>query len=144
MSFRGLPPSYIPMRNAIFYSLAAAFAEEVGAQVIVGGHNKDDLGVFRDTSTRFFRELERTFRAGSERLAGNRIRILRPLQTKTKPQVVRLASRIGVPLELTWSCHSGGTEHCWDCAGCRVRMDSFARAGIADPLRGAFQPEKVS
>ncbi len=135
VGFRGLPPTYIPMRNAIFYSLAASYAEETGARCIVGGHNKDDLGVFRDAGPPFFRKLEGALWAGSKILKENRTRILRPLESKTKPQVVKLANSLGVPLELTWSCHSDGERHCWACEGCRNRTKAFRSAGVADPLR---------
>ncbi|MDA4127441.1 MAG: 7-cyano-7-deazaguanine synthase [Thaumarchaeota archaeon] len=133
--FPGYPPTYIPMRNSVFYSFAASFAEEVRADYLVGGHNKDDLAVFRDTSPRFFAGLEMSFRAGSKILAARKTRILRPLEGRTKAQVVKLASRIGVPLELTWSCHRDGGDHCWECAGCAMREEAFGEAGTEDPLR---------
>ncbi len=50
------------MKNAIYYSVAAAFAEEVGAARVVGGHNRDDRAVFEDTSDEFFSNLQRTLR----------------------------------------------------------------------------------
>lgn len=134
-SFPGLPSTYIPLRNAVFYSLAASYAEEVRAGFIVGGHNSDDLKVFRDVSPNFFVDLQRAFRAGSKILNDGRVRILRPLASRSKPEVVLLASKIGVPLQLTWSCHRDGTRHCWHCQGCDARIRSFERAGVRDPLR---------
>ena len=132
--FPGLPPTYIPLRNSIFYSIAAAYAEETGAGSIVGGHNRDDSGVFRDVSPEFFTTLERAFWAGSAVLRRNKTRIVRPLKNRTKVQVVRLAASLKVPLELTWSCHRDGSEHCWRCDGCASRRDSFTKAGVKDPL----------
>ena len=133
--FPGLPPSYIPLRNAVFYSLAASYAEEVRADCIVGGHNKDDLKVFRDVSPSFFSNLEEALWAGSRLLKQRRTRILRPLGSRSKPDVIRLASSLGVPLELTWSCHRDGAAHCWRCEGCRGRARSFEMAGVPDPLK---------
>jgi 7-cyano-7-deazaguanine synthase len=134
-SFPELPPTYIPMRNSIFYSFAASYAEEVGASRIVGGHNSDDAKVFRDVRPRFFRAMQEAFRAGSELLAERETKVLRPLSRKTKSEVIRRARDLGVPLELTWSCHRDGPTHCWSCAGCRTRVASFRRAGVPDPLR---------
>lgn len=133
--FPGLPPTYIPMRNAVFYSLAASFAEELRADCIVGGHNRDDMRVFRDVSPGFFSSLEKAFWAGSKILDERRTRIIRPLGSKSKSDVIRLATSLGVPLELTWSCHRNGRSHCWRCEGCRGRVRSFERAGVLDPLR---------
>lgn len=133
--FPGLPPTYIPMRNAVFYSLAASYAEEVGADCIVGGHNSDDTKLFRDISPRFFGALQRAFRTGSAILARKEISILRPLSKMTKTEVIRKANAIDVPLELTWSCHRDGRTHCWECDGCRSRAASFRKAGLPDPLK---------
>ena len=133
-SFRELPPTYIPARNMIFYSLAASFAEEAGANYIVGGHNKDDLGVFKDTTGEFFANLQKTIWSSSERLRKNRTTILRPLQHKTKPEVISLALNLGVPLGLTWSCHAEGDVPCLKCEGCIKRSEAFAKANVGDPL----------
>ncbi|MDG7010204.1 MAG: 7-cyano-7-deazaguanine synthase [Nitrososphaerota archaeon] len=132
--FGGLPPTYIPLRNSVFYSFAASYGEEVGASVLVGGHNRDDLEVFRDVTPRFFSSLERAFRAASPILDKNRLRIVRPLGRMTKPKVISLASSLGVPLERTWSCHGDGKAHCWKCDGCLARRRSFAEVGVPDPL----------
>jgi 7-cyano-7-deazaguanine synthase len=129
-----LPPTYIPLRNSIFYSIAASIAEETGAASIVGGHNRDDTKVFDDVSPRFFTAQQAAVLAASPLLRRKGLRIVRPLRLMTKPQVVALASRLKVPLELTWSCHREGDEHCWDCSGCASRAEAFRKAGMADPL----------
>ena len=134
LRFAGLPATYIPMRNAVFYSFAASIAEETGASYIVGGHNKDDLRVFRDVGPTFFESLEATIRAGSDTLRQRRLKILRPLASRTKPEVIRLAASLGVPFRSTWSCHQDGIRHCWKCEGCLSRVRSFAEAGVTDPL----------
>jgi 7-cyano-7-deazaguanine synthase len=132
--FEGLPPTYIPLRNAIFYSFAASYAEEVGAAAIVGGHNRDDRLVFEDVRSEFFRLLQRALLSGSARLRKNRLRIVRPLRRMSKVEVVRNATSMKVPLELTWSCHKDGPSHCWDCPGCEARTKSFMKAGVPDPI----------
>lgn len=133
--FGGLPSTYIPMRNAVFYALAAGYAEEVGANYIFGGHNGDDVRIFEDTRREFFDNLQRALWSGSSRLKRMRTTLVRPLQRMSKGEIVAYASRLKVPLELTWSCHREGTEHCWECDGCRARVEAFRRAGVEDPLR---------
>jgi 7-cyano-7-deazaguanine synthase len=132
--FGGMPATYIPGRNAVFYSVAGSCAEELGADFIVGGHNRDDMDVFRDTSEGFFKRIQEALWEGSRALSERRTKIVRPLRKKTKAEVVRLAVRLRVPLELTWSCHGDGRLHCWDCDGCRARVAAFAGAGVEDPL----------
>jgi 7-cyano-7-deazaguanine synthase len=137
--FAGYPRTYIPMRNSVFYSFAASYAEEVGASVIVGGHNRDDLEVFRDTSPEFFRELQKAFRAGSKVLEERKLRIERPLKKSTKAEVVRRADKVGVPFQLTWSCYREGRDHCWECDGCLARVRAFKDAGVRDPLMSSLE-----
>jgi len=132
--FGDLPPTYIPLRNAIFYSVAASYSEEKRVSLIVGGHNRDDAEVFRDVGGKFFESLERTLWLGSSILKRQKTMIRIPLSRKTKAQVVKLAASLKVPFELTWSCHRLGTEHCWECAGCLSRIESFKEAGVSDPL----------
>ena len=132
--FGELPPTYIPLRNSIFYSYAASFGEEVRASMLVGGHNRDDEKVFHDVGTSFFRNLEAALRAGSPILRETGITIYRPLRARSKPEVIKLAASLKVPLGLTWSCHRDGSEPCWHCEGCLARRRAFIAAGMLDPL----------
>ncbi len=134
LSGRAVPPTYIPMKNAIYYSLAAAFAEEKGSGCIIGGHNREDRRLFEDTSEEFFASLQKTLTAASPRLRRRGLRIVRPLKDMTKAEVVAVAAKMGVPLELTWSCQRAGEEHCWRCDGCRRRIEAFEAARVDDPL----------
>jgi 7-cyano-7-deazaguanine synthase len=133
--FSGMPPTYIPMRNSIFYSFAGSVAEEKGASIIIGGHiNGDDL-VFRDATRSFFRLMQKLLWEGSDILRARKTRIMIPLSKLRKYQVVKKAVVLGVPLERTWSCHRDGERHCWECDGCLSRIEAFDTAGIEDPLR---------
>ena len=134
LSRKAVPPTYIPLKNAVYYSLAAAYAEEKGADCIIGGHNAGDRRLFDDTSEDFFASLQKTISASSPRLRRRGLKILRPLKDKSKSEVVALAAGMGVPLELTWSCYRAGEEHCWKCDGCRGRIEAFRAASVQDPL----------
>jgi 7-cyano-7-deazaguanine synthase len=129
-----LPPTYIPGRNGVFYSIAAAFAEEIKADYIIGGHNKQDQTVFDDAREEFFDSLQRTLWIGSKALRERRTAIVLPLKEKSKPEIISQAVSLKVPLALTWSCHREGVTHCWTCDGCLSRTRAFAAAGVRDPL----------
>ncbi len=141
--FEKMPPTYVPMRNSVFYSFAASYAEEVRADFIIGGHNRDDMRTFLDARPAFFVSLERAFWSGSLILRKRKTRVLLPVGGKTKVQVIKLGESLGVPLELTWSCHREGMEHCWGCEGCLLRLASFDAAGVPDPLRKPVRVGKV-
>lgn len=57
-----------------------------------------------------------------------------PLIEYTKTETLKLAIKLGVPLELTWSCHENGQTPCGKCRGCRMRLKAFEEAGARDPL----------
>ena len=92
-SWMAVPKTYVPMKNAIYYSLAAGYAEEKSADLIIGGHNADDARVFEDTSEEFFADLRKTLYAASPRFRTNGLVILRPLSRLSKPEVVNVVLR---------------------------------------------------
>lgn len=133
--YENMPPTYIPMRNSVFYSFAGSVAEEENASIIVGGHINGDELTFRDATKSFFRLMQRILWESSDLLRLRKVRIITPLSRLRKYQVVKKAVSLGVPLQDTWSCHRDGTRHCWECDGCLSRIEAFNTAGISDPLR---------
>lgn len=129
----GIPSTYVPARNTVLLSIAASLADASGAAAIVTGANALDYSGYPDCRPRFHRAFERVLavgtRAGSE---GRRIRVLAPLIRLDKRGIVRLASRLGVPVELTWSCYKGGRRPCGRCDSCKLRERGFAAAGLED------------
>lgn len=125
--------AYIPCRNLIFYGIAASFAEISDSKYIVGGHNKNDSETFPDSSEGFFQLFNQVAAAG--RVTGARTgEVILPLAKLDKSDVLRLGSELRVPFELTWSCYRSGKRPCGKCLSCRLREESFRKAGLRDPL----------
>jgi 7-cyano-7-deazaguanine synthase len=66
---------------------------------------------------------------------GHAARIVNPLISYTKLDVLRLALTLKVPLELTWSCYEDVEIPCGKCRGCRNRLAAFKHLGKTDLLR---------
>lgn len=132
-SLRRAERSYIPSRNIIFYGIASSIAEVSNAKYIVGGHNRDDVEKFPDSSPSFFGLFNRATRIGlvSKDATG---RVILPLAKLSKTEVVRLGSKLGVPFDLTWSCYMSSKKPCGACHSCILRAEAFSEAGIPDPL----------
>lgn len=132
-SLKGSPSAYIPCRNMIFYGIAASFAEVLDMKYIIGGHNKDDIVNFPDSSGEFFSLFNKTASIG--RISGDRTgRVLLPLARLSKTEVVKLGAKLEVPFEHTWSCYKSGKIPCGKCHACALRKNSFGSAGLQDPL----------
>jgi 7-cyano-7-deazaguanine synthase len=129
-----IPRTYVPGRNAILLSIAAAWAESIGADAIVMGVNVIDYSGYPDCGKPFidaFTSLIKvSTRSGAE---GHPIEILAPLSTMSKADIVRKGIELGVPFKETWSCYKGGGEPCGVCDSCVLRKKGFSAAGVPDP-----------
>jgi 7-cyano-7-deazaguanine synthase len=133
---RTAPSAYIPSRNIIFYGIASSFAETIDAKYIVGGHNKNDIESFPDSSKRFFTKFNETTSIG--KISRDRTgKVILPLSRLDKSEVVKLGKKLGVPFEMTWSCYTSNMRPCGRCHSCVLRKRAFRKAGIADPLMAA-------
>jgi 7-cyano-7-deazaguanine synthase len=63
-----------------------------------------------------------------------KIKIVAPLINLSKEEIVKLAVKLNVPLENTWSCYKGGEKPCGMCDSCKFRELGFKKAGVVDPL----------
>jgi 7-cyano-7-deazaguanine synthase len=133
-----IPSTYVPARNTVLLSLALAMAESAGSDRIYIGANAIDYSGYPDCRPPFLRSFERTARLGTRAgVEGRaRLRILAPLLSDTKADIVRRGERLGVPWALTWSCYRGGPRPCGRCDSCRLRARGFREAGVPDPLVG--------
>ncbi len=126
----GSPQGYIPLRNLIFYALAAYHAEIRGARYIVGGHNRTDCESFPDAGSTFWEQLNQIFRLAIWSHCAIKTEIVLPLLEMEKAAVLRLGSRLGVPFDLTWSCYFDADHPCGTCESCLERDRAFAAAGL--------------
>ncbi|MFN7022371.1 MAG: 7-cyano-7-deazaguanine synthase QueC [Phycisphaerales bacterium] len=145
---RGVPVTYVPARNLVFLSVAAGFAETVGAGRVYIGVNAVDYSGYPDCRAEFVRAFERAAnlgtRAGVEALArgGAAIEVRMPLVSLSKAEIIRRGSELGVDFALTHSCYdpvARGEEAlaCGRCDSCVIRRRGFAGAGVGDVTRYA-------
>ena len=136
---QGIPVTYVPGRNLIFLSLAAAHAEVEGASLIYFGANVLDYSGYPDCRPEFIRAFEAAVKAGTKAGAeGTGVRVCAPLLEMSKADIVRTGIRLGAPLHLTHSCYDPvGDLACGRCDSCMIRREGFSKAGVEDPTRYA-------
>jgi 7-cyano-7-deazaguanine synthase len=143
---QGIPATYVPARNLIFLSCAAAQAEAAGARDIYIGVNAVDYSGYPDCRAEFIQAFEQAAnlgtKAGVEGLARGEpwLGVRTPLVDLTKAQIIQLGVELGVDFSLTHSCYDpvvrgNSILACGRCDSCQIRARGFAEAGVADPIR---------
>lgn len=130
IALEGIPSSYVPARNTIFLAVAGGIAESVGADVVFYGAHQSDCGGYPDCTPSYVAAMSQALQLGTVR----QIKVLAPLVSLSKKEVVKRAMDLGVPLHLTHSCYQGVDPACGICDTCRLRLDAFQQAGYEDPI----------
>jgi 7-cyano-7-deazaguanine synthase len=136
MQANGLPSTFVPGRNLIFLTMAAALAYRRGADHIVGGMCETDYSGYPDCRDETIRAMESALTLGM----GRRFTLDTPLMRIDKAATWRLAEDLGGPglVELiraeTHTCYLGerGVLHDWGhgcgaCPACDLRARGWAR-----------------
>lgn len=118
---RGLPPSFVPGRNLLFFTLGAAYGIPRGYDTLVTGVCQQDRAGYPDCRSEFVGYMQQAIREGMDEPA---FTIEAPLLFLSKAETWALAGQLGV-LEVivkdTHTCYEGNREqlHEWG-YGCGV------------------------
>ncbi|PUE65008.1 7-cyano-7-deazaguanine synthase QueC [Arcobacter caeni] len=128
----GVPITYVPFRNGIFLSIAAAIAEKEEATAMYIGVVQEDSSGYPDCTDEFIADMKKAINQGTRE--DTHINIITPLVHLSKAQIVLEAIKLNVPLEHTWSCYKEENEACGICDSCRLRLNGFKVANQTDPI----------
>jgi 7-cyano-7-deazaguanine synthase len=132
VSGNSVPVTYVPFRNAHFLAVAVSWAEVIGARAIFVGAVAEDSSGYPDCRPEYYRAFEEVVRVGTR--PETQIAIVTPVIGMRKSEIVRRGVELGAPLALTWSCYQFEDAACGVCDSCRLRLQAFADAGVADPI----------
>lgn len=104
--------TFVPGRNLVLLSVAAAWANAWGYKAVVIGANADDSAGYPDCRPDFMQRVDEATQAGYG------VAVWAPLQWMTKRQVIGYGRQLGIPFDLTWSCYRGGSVQCGRCGAC--------------------------
>jgi len=129
-----IPVTYVPARNLIFLAVAMGVAEARDLDAVYLGVNALDYSGYPDCRPEFLASFAETARLALKRgVEGRPVDVRAPLLHLGKADIVRLGMEVRAPLDLTWSCYSGGLHPCGACDSCALRQHGFADAGVPDP-----------
>lgn len=130
----GLPSTFVPARNLLFFAVAAAYGAPLGAYNIVTGVCQADDAGYPDCRDVFVRSASVTLRLA---LDEPDVRINAPLIHKTKAETFAMAAELNildVILEDSHTCYHGDREHRWawgfgcgKCGACHERAKGWAQ-----------------
>lgn len=130
-----IPTTYVPARNAIFLSLAASWAETIGATDIFCGANQVDYSNYPDCREAFLQSFEIMLNTGTKKgMESVGFTIHAPLLKLNKGAIIELGVSLGVRFEETVSCYNATPSGlaCGKCAACQLRKKGFHDAELAD------------
>ncbi len=133
---KDLPTTFVPARNILFLSAAAALGMRRGIRDFVGGMCETDYSGYPDCRSETITSLERTLSLG----LAEKVHLHMPLMNIDKAETWRLAEKLGgtqlvnLIIEETVTCYRGETarRHSWGggcgaCPACELRAAGYAR-----------------
>ena len=133
---KGLPNTFVPGRNLLFLTYAAALAHRRGLGVLVGGMCETDFSGYPDCRDDTIKAMQVALNLGMEA----RFRVETPLMWLDKADTWRLAESLGgtrlvdLVVEATHTCYLGerGDRHEWGygcgtCPACALRANGWRR-----------------
>lgn len=136
MQANGLPNTFVPGRNLLFVTLAAALAYRRGIDVLVGGMCETDYSGYPDCRNETMQSLQASLRLGM----ATEVTIATPLMWLDKAETWKLAEELGgaALVELirsgTHTCYLGerGELHDWGygcgrCPACELRTNGYEK-----------------
>jgi 7-cyano-7-deazaguanine synthase len=143
MTGSGLPNTFVPGRNLLFFTAAAALAYRRGIRTLVGGMCETDFSGYPDCRDDTLKALQVALGLGMD----TRFTIETPLMWIDKAQTFALAEELGgnalleIVAEHTHTCYLGRRERhdwgpgCGDCPACKLRKDGWSRYRSSMPER---------
>lgn len=135
MAGNGLPNTFVPGRNLLFLTLAAAVAYRRGIGTLIGGMCETDYSGYPDCRNDTIQALQTAVNLGMDR----HFEFLTPLMWLDKAATWALGEKLGGPRftelvgEHSHSCYMGAREQrfdwgygCGECPACQLRAKGFA------------------
>ncbi len=126
---------WVPNRNGVFLSIAAAIAESAGVRHVVAGFNREEAREFPDNRRAFVEAFNKALGFSTR----GKVRVTSLVGRLDKSEIVRIGIKHGVPFQFVYSCYLGRKRMCGKCISCRRLKDALDEAGAQKYLALLFK-----
>ncbi len=127
-----IPITYVPFRNTHLLSIAVSWAEVIKAEKIFIGAVEQDSPNYPDCRAEYYKAFNRLVEVGTR--PSTNIKVVTPLLSMNKSEIVKKGIELNAPLHLTWSCYENNDRACGRCQSCILRLKAFKDAGVEDKI----------
>ena len=134
---QGIPVTYVPARNTIFFSLSLAWAEVIGANSIYSGVNAIDYSGYPDCRPEYIKAMQGLVNLATKAtVEGDSIAIEAPLLNMNKIDIIKKGIENDVDFSKTVSCYqlTKQSKSCGVCDSCRIRLKAFEELNLIDRI----------
>ena len=130
----------VPIRNAVFLSIASAWAYTLNASLVAYGAHTGDTH-YPDCRPGFSKKLQSAFNEGEidgiKSGIREKIEIWSPYKEGlSKSDLLKIGyKKYGDSIFKTWSCYVNKKYHCGECESCNNRKNAFIKAKINDKTK---------
>lgn len=117
---------WVPNRNGLFINVAACYAENLGADLIICGFNREEGRDFPDNTREFIEAVNQSLSFSTL----NQVKLISWVQDMDKVEIAKAALSLGVDMRMIWSCYRSGVRPCGQCPSCIRNNIAFQKAGI--------------
>ena len=126
---------WVPNRNGLFLNIAASYADTYNFTHIIFGANKEEGVTFPDNTKEFADLLTNCFKYST--LCNPKV--VAPLISMDKNDIVKLALEKQMPLEFTRSCYNKSKKNCGKCESCKHLKEALIANGDTKYIKVLFE-----
>ncbi len=119
----------VPFRNGIMLSIAAGYAESIGAAKVLLGSHAGDHFIYPDCRPEFNHAFAEAVKIGTD----DKVAIEFPYSLLDKRDIGDLGRRLDIDFQATWTCYKGEEIHCGKCGACNERKYALRNNQGLDP-----------
>ena len=130
----------VPIRNAIFLTIATAWAYTLNASVVAYGAHTGDTH-YPDCRPKFAKKIQNALNEGEidgiKMGIRQSITVLSPyIEKYSKSDLIKLGYKnLKEEIFKTWSCYASKSAHCGECESCNNRKIAFEKLNLKDKTK---------